>query len=63
MGLAVLARIYPYDHPRTPSYREIIMHASLSEDEGVVRESIGAWAHDKVHQSGARGSIPKDHAV
>jgi len=36
MGLAVLARIYPYDHPRTPSHREIIVHASLSEDKGVV---------------------------
>src|ERR1700749_3317915 len=27
MGLAVVARIYPYDHARTPSHREIIMHA------------------------------------
>src|SRR5262249_32028474 len=27
MGLAVVARIYPYDHPRTPSHREIIVHA------------------------------------
>jgi hypothetical protein len=64
MGLAVVARIYPYDHARTPSHREIIMHASLSEDEGIVSESIGTWAHDKVHQSGAPGiSILKDHAV
>jgi hypothetical protein len=27
MGLAILARIYPYDHPRAPSHREIIVHA------------------------------------
>src|SRR3954469_25218426 len=27
MGLTVLARIYPYDHARAPSHREIIMHA------------------------------------
>ena len=27
MGLTVLARIYPYDHARTPFHREIIMHA------------------------------------
>src|SRR5689334_24201712 len=27
MGLAVVARIYPHDHPRTPSHRGIIMHA------------------------------------
>src|SRR6516164_6138944 len=27
MGLAVVARIYPYDHARAPSHREIIMHA------------------------------------
>jgi hypothetical protein len=64
MGLAVVARIYPYDHARTPSHREIIVHASLSEDEGVVSESIGTWAQDKVHQSGVQGiSILKDHAV
>src|SRR6202047_1313497 len=64
MGLAVLARIYPYDHARAPSHGEIIVHASLSEDEGVVSESIGTWAQDKVHQRGAQGiSILKDHAV
>src|SRR5271155_759174 len=27
MGLAVVARIFPYDHARAPSHREIIMHA------------------------------------
>src|SRR5258708_21659772 len=27
MGLAVVARIYPYDHARAPSYRELIVHA------------------------------------
>src|ERR1700686_3365677 len=27
MGLAVVARIYPYDHARAPSHRGIIMHA------------------------------------
>src|SRR3954447_20170639 len=27
MGLTILARIYPYDHARAPSHREIIMHA------------------------------------
>src|SRR5229473_290083 len=27
MGLAVVARIYPYDHARAPSHREIIVHA------------------------------------
>ena len=27
MGLAVLARIYPYDHARAPSNREVIVHA------------------------------------
>ena len=64
MGLAVLARIYPYDHTRAPSHREIIVRASLSEDEGVVSESIGTWAQDKVHRSGAQGiSILKDHVV
>src|SRR5262252_580736 len=26
MGLAVVARIYPYDHARAPSHREIIVH-------------------------------------
>src|SRR5271167_2007532 len=46
MRLAVVAGIYPYDHARTPSHREIIVHASLSEDEGVVSDSIGTWAHD-----------------
>src|SRR5271165_2982059 len=64
MGLAVVARIYPYDHARAPSHREIIVDTSLSEDEGVVSESIGTWAHDKVHQSGAPGiSMLKNHAV
>src|SRR6266513_4421039 len=28
MGLAVVARIYPYDHARTPCRGEIIVHAS-----------------------------------
>jgi hypothetical protein len=41
MGLAVVARIYPHDHARTPSHREIIVHASLSEDEGVVSNRLG----------------------
>jgi hypothetical protein len=27
MGLAVVARIYPYDHAPAPSHREIIVHA------------------------------------
>jgi hypothetical protein len=64
MGLAILARIYPHHHARAPSHREIIVHASLSEDEGVVSESIGTWAQDKIHQRGAQGiSILKDHAV
>jgi hypothetical protein len=27
MGLAVVTRIYPYDHARTPFLREIIVHA------------------------------------
>src|ERR1700719_2735018 len=27
MGLAVVARIYPYDHARAPSHKEIIVHA------------------------------------
>src|SRR5437763_11385889 len=27
MGLAVIARTYPYDHARAPSNREIIVHA------------------------------------
>ena len=64
MGLAVVARIYPYNHAHTPSHREIIMHAFLSEDEGVVPESIGTWAHHKIHQSGAPGiSILKVRAV
>ena len=27
MGLAVVARIYPYDHARAPSHREIIVRA------------------------------------
>jgi hypothetical protein len=57
MGLAVVARIYPYDHARTPSHREIIVHASLSENEGLVSESIGTRAHDKVHQNGGQGNI------
>jgi len=30
MGLAVVARIDPYDHARTPSHREIIVHAKAS---------------------------------
>src|ERR1700741_4584425 len=30
MGLAVVASIYPYDHARAPSHREIIMHAKAS---------------------------------
>src|SRR6516165_12695761 len=54
MGLAVVARIYPYDHAPAPSYRELIVHASLSEDEGVVPKSFGTWAHDKVHQRARR---------
>src|SRR3954451_12631716 len=37
MGLAVLARIYPYDHARAPSHRVIIMHAKaysvIADDE------------------------------
>src|SRR6266851_3423505 len=64
MGLTVVARIYPYDHARTPSHRERSSCTLLSEDEGVVSESIGTWAQDKVHQSGAQGiSILKDHFV
>ena len=27
MGLAVVARIYPYDYARAPSHRELIVHA------------------------------------
>jgi hypothetical protein len=54
MGLAIVARIYPHDHARTPSHREIIVHAFLSEDEGVVSNRFGTWAHDKVHQSARR---------
>jgi hypothetical protein len=27
MGLTAVARIYPYDRARTPSHREIIVHA------------------------------------
>jgi hypothetical protein len=27
IGLAVMARIYPYDHAHAPSHREIIVHA------------------------------------
>jgi hypothetical protein len=30
MGLAVLARVYPYDHARAPSSEEIIVHAKYS---------------------------------
>ena len=61
MGLAVVARMYPYDHADTPSHRE---HVSLTEDEALVSESIGTWAQDKVHRSGAQGiSILKDHVV
>jgi hypothetical protein len=30
MGLAVLARVYPYDHARAPSSREIMVHAKYS---------------------------------
>src|SRR5947209_17208514 len=30
MGLAVVARIYPYDHARAPSHREIIVHAKAT---------------------------------
>src|SRR5205085_8286119 len=41
MGLAVVARIYPYDHARTPCHGEIIVHASLSEDGGVVSNRLG----------------------
>src|SRR5947209_15856561 len=41
MGLAVVARIYPHDHARTPSHGEIIVHASLSEDDGVVSNRLG----------------------
>jgi hypothetical protein len=37
MGLAVVARIYPYDHARAPSHREIIVHAKaysvIADDE------------------------------
>src|SRR3954451_9075605 len=29
MSLAVLARIYPYDHARAPSPKEIIVHARV----------------------------------
>jgi len=60
MGLAVVARMYPYDHADTPSHRE---HVSLTEDEALVSESIGTWALDKVHKAARRGSIPKDYAV
>src|ERR1700739_1085991 len=47
MGLAVVARIYPYDHAGTPSHGEIIVHASLSDAEGVVSESIGTQGSSK----------------
>jgi hypothetical protein len=33
MGVAVVARIYPYDHARTPSHRESIVHAFFSEEK------------------------------
>src|SRR5690349_4527747 len=64
MGLAVAARIYPHDHARTPSHREIIVLASLSEDEGVVSNRLGPGLTTMFTQSGAPGiSLLKDHAV
>src|SRR6201998_3376843 len=54
MGLAVVARIYPYDHARTPSHGEIIVHASLSEDKGVVSGSIGTWLTTRFIQAAHR---------
>jgi hypothetical protein len=63
MGPPIVARIYPYDHARAPSRREIIVHASLSEDEGAVPESIGTWLTTRFIKAARRGSIPKDHAV
>ena len=64
--MALACEVVSEDHiARSKAARgEIIVHASLSEDEGVVSESIGTWAQDKVHQSRAQGiSILKDHAV
>jgi hypothetical protein len=64
MGLAVVARIYPYDHARTPSRREIIVHASLSEDEGVVSNRFGSGLTTRFTKAARREiSLLKDHAV
>jgi hypothetical protein len=64
MGLAVMARIYPYDHARTPSHREIIVQASLSEDEGVVSEFDWDLAHDGLDLAiVARAAIAREEIV
>jgi hypothetical protein len=43
MGLAVLARIDPYDHARVPSHREIIVHAKAYSAD-TLKSSWGSLA-------------------
>src|SRR5215472_13859007 len=40
MGLAVVARIYPYDHARAPSHREIIVHAKAYSASSPMTKSL-----------------------
>src|SRR5499427_5146319 len=40
MGLAVVARIYPYDHARAPSHRAIIVHAKAYSASSPTTKSL-----------------------
>jgi hypothetical protein len=61
MCLAVIARIYPYDHARVPSHREIVVHAkacsasSPTTTSGDQKVPWGAPAADRL--PGARRSF------
>src|ERR1700720_744654 len=42
MRLAVVARIYPYDHARAPSHREIIVHAKAYSASSLTTKSLSS---------------------
>jgi hypothetical protein len=58
MGLAVVARIYPYDHARAPSHREIIVHAKAYPASSPTTKPSGILApHASTGQVGGEWDI------
>src|ERR1700731_4425279 len=60
MGLAVVARMYPYDHARAPSPREIIVHAKASSASSPTTKPSGILApHASTGQVGGEWDIQR----